>query len=84
MWAVRYMGELCMGLGLFPYVLHRHGYASMVAYTVRVAEWAIGCASSCFTAYEFDGSRVQTPGAGTVNQAVHPSGVGKLVAISMQ
>jgi hypothetical protein len=27
---------------------------------------------------------VQTPGADTVNQAVHPSGVGKLVAISTQ
>jgi hypothetical protein len=39
---------------------------------------------SCFIAHEFDGSRVQTPGADTVNQAVHPSGVGKLVAISMQ
>jgi hypothetical protein len=29
-------------------------------------------------------SRVQTPGADTVNQAVHPSAVCKLVAISMQ
>jgi hypothetical protein len=30
-----------------------------------------------------DGSRVQTLGADTVNQAVYPSGVGKLVAINM-
>jgi hypothetical protein len=37
-----------------------------------------------YTAHEFDGSRVQIPGADTVNQAVHPSGVGKLVALSMQ
>jgi hypothetical protein len=41
-------------------------------------------ALSCFTAHEFDGSRVQTPGVYTVNQAVHPSRVGKFVAISMQ
>jgi hypothetical protein len=44
----------------------------------------LGCAPLCFIAHEFDGSQVQTPGADTVNQAVHPSGVGKLVAISMQ
>jgi hypothetical protein len=44
----------------------------------------LGRAPSCFTAHEFDGSRVQIPGADTVNQAVHSSGVGKLVAISMQ
>jgi hypothetical protein len=44
----------------------------------------LGHVPSCFTAHEFDESRVQTPGADTVNQAVHPSGVGKLVAISMQ
>jgi hypothetical protein len=31
-----------------------------------------------------DGSRVQNPGADTFNQAVHLSGVGKLIAISMQ
>jgi hypothetical protein len=42
------------------------------------------CLASCFIAHEFDRSRVQTPGADTVNQAVHPSGVGKLVAVSMQ
>jgi hypothetical protein len=44
----------------------------------------LGRAPSCFTAREFDGSLVQTPGADMVNQAVHPSGVGKLVAISLQ
>jgi hypothetical protein len=44
----------------------------------------LGRAPSCFTAHEFDGYRVQIPGADTVNQAVHPSGVGKLVALSMQ
>jgi hypothetical protein len=43
-----------------------------------------GRAPSSFTAHEFDGSRVQTPGVDTVNQAVHPSGVGKFVAINMQ
>jgi hypothetical protein len=43
-----------------------------------------GRAPSCFTAHELDGSRVQFPGADTVNQAVHPSGVGKLVAVSVQ
>jgi hypothetical protein len=48
--------------------------------SVCVAEWV----RSCFNAHEFDGSGVQTPGADTVNQAVHPSGVGKLVATSMQ
>jgi hypothetical protein len=42
----------------------------------------LGRAQSCFIAHEFDGSRVQTPGAD--NQAVHLSGVGKLVGISMQ
>jgi hypothetical protein len=51
-----------------------------------VSAWprGLGRAPSCFTAHEFDGSRVQTPVADTVSQAVHPSGVGKLVAISMQ
>jgi hypothetical protein len=44
----------------------------------------LGRAPSCLTAHVFDGSRVQTPGADTVNQAVHPSKVGKLVAISMR
>jgi hypothetical protein len=44
----------------------------------------LGRAPSCFTAHEFDGSRVQTPGADAVSQAVDLSGVGKLVAISMQ
>ena len=44
----------------------------------------LGRAPSCFIAHEFDGSRVQSPGADTVNQAVHPSGVGKLVATSIQ
>jgi hypothetical protein len=44
----------------------------------------LGRAPSCFIAHEFDGSRVQTPGADTVNQAVHPSGIGKLLAVSMQ
>jgi hypothetical protein len=44
----------------------------------------LGHAPSCFIAHEFDGSRVQTPGVDTVNQAVHPLGVSKLVAISMQ
>ena len=38
----------------------------------------------CFIAHEFDGSRVQTLGVDTVNQAVHPSGVSKLVATSIQ
>ena len=53
---------------------------------VYASAWpsGLGCAPSCFIAHEFDGCRVQTPGADTVNQAVHPSGVGKLVAISMQ
>jgi hypothetical protein len=45
---------------------------------------ALGRGPSCFTAHEFDGSRVQIPGADTVNQAVHPSGFGKLAALSMQ
>jgi hypothetical protein len=51
-----------------------------------LSAWPSGLcrAPSCFTAHELDGSRVQTPGADTVNQAVHPSGIGKLVAISMQ
>jgi hypothetical protein len=40
----------------------------------------LGRTPSCFTAHEFDGSRVQTPGA----DAVRPAGVSKLVAISMQ
>ena len=52
----------------------------------RLSAWpsGLGRAPSCFTAHEFDGSRVQSPGADTVNQAVHPSGVGKLVATSIQ
>ena len=33
---------------------------------------------------KFDGSPVQTTGAETINQPVHPSGVGKLVATSIQ
>jgi hypothetical protein len=41
----------------------------------------LGHAPSCFTAHDFDGSRVQTLGTDTVNQAVHPSGVGKLVTM---
>jgi hypothetical protein len=44
----------------------------------------LGRAPSCFIAHEFDGSRVQAPGTDTVNQTVHPSGVGKLVAFSIQ
>jgi hypothetical protein len=44
----------------------------------------LGHAPSCSIAHEFDGSRVQTSGSDTVNQAVHSSGIGKLVAISMQ
>jgi hypothetical protein len=60
------------------------GYISVhIDLSVCVAEW-LGHAPSCFTAHEFDGSRVQIPGADTFNQAVHPSGVGKLVANSMQ
>ena len=51
-----------------------------------MVEWpsGFGRAPSCFIAHAFDGSRVQSPGADTVNQAVHPSGVGKLVATSIQ
>jgi hypothetical protein len=51
-----------------------------------MSAWPSGLdrAPSCFTAHEFDGTRVQTPGADTVNQAVHPSEVGKLVAVSIR
>jgi hypothetical protein len=52
----------------------------------RLSAWpsGLGRAPSCFIAHEFGGSRVQTPGADRVSQAVHPSGVGKLVATSKQ
>jgi hypothetical protein len=50
----------------------------------EVCRLPVGLAPSCFTAHKFDGFRVLTPGADTVNQAVHPSGVGKLVAVSIQ
>jgi hypothetical protein len=54
--------------------------------TISYSAWpsGLGGTPSCFTAHKFDGSRVQIPGVDTVNQAVHPSGVGKLVALSMQ
>jgi hypothetical protein len=57
-----------------------------MSHHMSLSAWPSGLrrALSCFTAHEFDGSLVQTPGADTVNQAVHPSGIGKLVAISMQ
>jgi hypothetical protein len=44
----------------------------------------LGRAPSCRHVHEYDGFRVQNPGADTVSQAVHPSGVGKFVAINMQ
>jgi hypothetical protein len=56
----------------------------LASYCLSALPSGLGHAPSCFIANEFDVSRVQTPGADTANQAVHPSGVGKLVAISMQ
>jgi hypothetical protein len=52
----------------------------------RLSAWPSGLdrAPSCFIAHELGVSRVQTPGADTVNQAVDPSGVGELEATSMQ
>jgi hypothetical protein len=50
-------------------------------WSICVAEW-VRSRAVIFTAHEFDGSPVQTPGADTVNQAVHPTRVGKLVALS--
>jgi hypothetical protein len=57
-----------------------------IAVPCSLCAWrsALGRAPLYFTAHEFDGSRVQTPEADTVNQAVHRSGVGKFVAISKQ
>jgi hypothetical protein len=59
--------------------------------SVCVVEW-VRSRAVMLHCTEFDGSRVRIPGADTVNllgadtvnQAIHPSGVGKLVAISIQ
>jgi hypothetical protein len=61
-------------------------YWRYIRISARLSAWpsGLGRAPSCITAHDLDGSRVQIPGADTVNQAVHPSGVGKLVALSMQ
>jgi hypothetical protein len=66
--------------------VYQRSAAYGTAISVGLSAWpsGLGHAPSCFIPHEFDGSRVQIPEADTVNQAVHPSGVGKLVAISMQ
>jgi hypothetical protein len=54
--------------------------ATTCSVTVCVAEWVRSRASG-FMYQESEGLG-SIPGAGTANQAVHPSGVGKLVAVS--
>jgi hypothetical protein len=51
--------------------------------SVRVAEWVRSPTIwlHCTTSQTDPGSN---PGAGTANQAIYPSGVGKLVAVSKQ